>query len=600
MGLDKPGGIIQSVARVGATRLSNLPGLSSVSQRDESRPAGLGNYDNSCYQNSVLQGLASLDSLTGYLTNPKIDIPGAEVENSEMRMAGALKGLIATLNDPENNGCKIWTPATLKNMSSWQQQDAQEYFSKVLDEIDKEIGKVANRAKIAKGLEADNFSLPNSKSPDSLPMSTFRNPLEGLIAQRVGCTKCGFSEGLSMIPFNCLTVPLSGVWGHNIAQCLDEYTKLEYIEGVECGKCTLLKNQRQLSTIVERTKDSPALAQVHATSQSRLDRVNEALEDDDYEDATLLKCGLPSKNRVSSTKSRQAVIARPPKSLVVHINRSLFDENTGELRKNGAAVRFPKYLDLASWCLGSAGAKDEDSAEEWLLNPEMPMVASSKHESRVRGPTYEIRGVVTHFGRHENGHYVCYRKRPVQVEEGEAPKEQWWRMSDEDVSKVSEQNVLDQGGVFMLFYDCVEPASPISLKSKVEETTAVNEPLADVETQVEPTDLDLATTANPFADSLNFPVELMVAASTPLPDFDDDDLSDGEYEDSTQNTREESIATTISEFSDEEANDESQNPNYEPTKAIVIPQYIHQSNTDEDANLAKHQDMASPGSLVMV
>lgn len=600
MGLDKPGGIIQSVARVGATRLSSLPGLSNVSQKDDSRPAGLGNYDNSCYQNSVLQGLASLDSLSGYLTNPKIDIPGAEVENSEMRMAGALKGLIAVLNDPENNGCKIWTPATLKNMSSWQQQDAQEYFSKVLDEIDKEIGKVAHRVKIAKGLEADDSTIPNSKTPDSLPISTFRNPLEGLIAQRVGCTKCGFSEGLSMIPFNCLTVPLSGVWGHNIAECLDEYTKLEYIEGVECGKCTLLKSQRQLSTIVERTRDIPAVAQIHATSQSRLELVNEALDEDDYEDATLLKCGLPSKNRVSSTKSRQAVVARPPKSLVVHINRSLFDENTGELRKNGAAVRFPKFLDLASWCLGSAGANDEDSAEEWILNPETPMVASSRYESRIRGPLYEIRGVVTHFGRHENGHYVCYRKRPVQVEEGEAPKEQWWRMSDEDVSKVSEQNVLDQGGVFMLFYDCVEPASPNFPGSKVQETTAVNEPLADMEPQAEPMELDLGATANPFTDSLDCSVEMMVAASTPLPDFDDDDLSDDEYQESSQNTREESIATTISEFSDEDNNDEDRMPNYKPTKPIVIPQYIHQPSKDEDADLSKHQEMVSPGSLVMV
>ncbi len=251
LGLDRPGGIIESVAQAGRRRLSTLPGINLSAQAD-GRPAGLGNWDNSCYQNSVLQGLASLDSLSGYLTNPTIEEPVQGVEKPDMKMAEALRELIATLKDPSNNGRRIWTPATLKNMSSWQQQDAQEYFSKVLDEIDKEVGKVAKLMQSSQGFESDESSGRGSTSSEGLPISTFRNPLEGLIAQRVGCTKCGYSEGLSMIPFNCLTVPLTRSWECDVAECLDEYTKLEQIEGVECGKCTLLKYQRLLTTLVEK------------------------------------------------------------------------------------------------------------------------------------------------------------------------------------------------------------------------------------------------------------------------------------------------------------------------------------------------------------
>jgi ubiquitin carboxyl-terminal hydrolase 1 len=122
---------------------------------------------------------------------------------------------------------------------------------------------------------------------------------------------------------------------------------------------------------------------------------------------------------------------------------------------------------------------------------------------------YELRAVITHYGRHENGHYVCYRRHAwrkgpeggleekpaklagekaevdevdgiaglegedarkedavVQVQEEEMDESQWWRLSDQDVTKVDEETVLAQSGVFMLFYDCVDPNS--TLASEVE------------------------------------------------------------------------------------------------------------------------------------
>lgn len=596
LGLDKPGGIIGSVAQAGRRRISTLPGINMTVQAAEGRPAGLGNWDNSCYQNSVLQGLASLDSLSGYLTNPKIEEELVEgVSKPEMKMAEALKGLIATLNDPANNGKRIWTPATLKNMSSWQQQDAQEYFSKVLDEIDKEVGKVAKLIQTSQGFETDDSSDSKSTNSEVLPISTFRNPLEGLIAQRVGCTQCGYSEGLSMIPFNCLTVPLGRAWEYNVLECLDEYTKLEKIEGVECGKCTLLKFQRQLSTIFDRTKDTASDSPVHQQCKERLEAVNEALEEDDYEDKTLnQKCKISPKNRVSSIKTRQAVIARPPKSLVVHVNRSLFDELTGDLKKNYSQVRFPKNLDLGPWCLGSSGASKDATTEEWLLDPEQAMVSSSRYPSRLRGPMYELRAVVTHYGRHENGHYICYKKHPG----FESEKEQWWRLSDDDVTKVTEEAVLSQGGVFMLFYDCVEPANSASSIPVAKEPTPLFR-----ETVVDPGTLDrpLETAAREPILSVKQPDQigmLAVAANIPLPAFDDDDLSESEYQESGLTTREESIATSISDYDSEETG-QGQEEAYEPAKAILVPPYIQQTGVHSSEGAAK-ENISPSGSLVMV
>ena len=446
-------------------------------------PPGLGNWDNSCYQNSVLQGLASLESLKLFLGQSQAEDAGT---------SGSLLETVMKLNDAENNGKQLWTPAKLKNMSSWQQQDAQEYFSKIMDELDKEAAKTVASSISKAGLESIVES-PGSQSEGSKTMDrtatgsgnwmnasvtaeqTMHNPLEGLLAQKVTCTRCGFSEGLSMIPFNCLTVPLGSNFAYDLEECLDEYTKLEEINEVECAKCTLFRAEKQFQQMLPAAPgyqasdavpavDSKMLAlppELRAQGFKRLAAIQRALGDDDFEDKTLNEtCQIPKKGRVSSTKTRQAVVGRAPKSLVIHVNRSVFNEITGEQRKNYASVRWPATLDLSSWFL------DEGAVDSMLSDDVRRGGKGGAREVR-----YRIKAVVTHYGRHENGHYICYRQHPVRpqpdsvVEEGAeekgeveetaggAPETRWWRLSDEDVSSASEADVLGQGGVFMLFYE---------------------------------------------------------------------------------------------------------------------------------------------------
>ena len=596
LGLERAGEIIGSVAQAGRRRMSVLSRASAVVEGSEDSPPGLGNWDNSCYQNSVLQGLASLGSLSGYLINPYIGEGDKAASKSDMKMADALRGLISTLNDRGNNGRLIWTPATLKNMSSWQQQDAQEYFSKVLDEIDKEFGKAAGIMRNLGGLEGYPLSSTSSNNQESLRYPVFRNPLEGLVAQRVCCTSCGYSEGLSMIPFNCLTVPLGKAWSYEVSECLDEYTKLEEIEGVECGKCTLLKFQRQLLTILERAKDSPDNNPVKLQSLARLEAVNEALEDDDYEDKTLTqKCKILAKNRVFSTKTKQAVIARPPKSLVVHFNRSQFNEMTGDLTKNHAEVRFPKVLDLGPWCLGSSGSDKDMLEEEWLLKPDQPMIAGTRLASRLKGPMYELRAVVTHYGRHENGHYICYKKHlGVSGEDGSPEKEQWWRLSDDDVMKVSEENVLGQGGVFMLFFDLIIPSTPTAQASDIAMEVTV---LSDLEVAREiPLPRSPTPSDNGTAD-FDMPNGPEMLATTQQVSLDPKHLEIVDVickGSSSPMIRGDSQATSTSGDDEEEFTQQQQE--YAPTKAIIVPPY---SGARSKEGTTGQQEL-SPGSLVMV
>ncbi|CAJ2508040.1 Uu.00g092260.m01.CDS01 [Anthostomella pinea] len=525
LGMDKPGGIISSVAQAGRS-LTTLSGSTFVKQNTDS-PPGLGNYDNSCFQNSILQGLSSLDTLPDYLETALVHEQARSDRDSGS--AATLRELINQLTDAANNGATLWTPRKLKSLDTWQQQDAQEYFSKILDEVDKEVTRAAKTQYRPPGLETvgarddtedsqhsddSGYQSLTTLSKTNSEVKIIKNPLEGLVAQRVACVQCGYCEGLSMIPFNCLTLSLGvGQGSHDLYERLDSYTDLEAIEGVECPKCTLLKIQRLLNIIVSRSRDMDSADASVQEALSRLEAVELALEEDDFEEETLAdKCKIPKKNRVNSTKTKQMVIARPPQSLAVHINRSVFDERTGKMFKNLASVQFPELLDLGPWCLGSAGTwpnhekgqveadgvssnTTSSDEEQWLSDPKSSMVSGELKPSKISGPFYQLRSVITHQGRHENGHYICYRRHPARTPKTDEPSEKgcntllneddssirddedtlvgdrstenidsdsdlkWWRMSDESVWEVSKDVVLGQGGVFMLFYDRVDSKS---------------------------------------------------------------------------------------------------------------------------------------------
>ncbi|KAI4247168.1 MAG: hypothetical protein L6R40_001511 [Gallowayella cf. fulva] len=482
----------------------------TLRSKSNNKPPGLGNWDNSCYQNSVIQGLASLPSFAAFLNCGFSEHPSRSTK-------AALKEIIQKLKDHTNLGTMFWTPTQLKSMSSWQQQDAQEYFSKLMDEVERETtqyptktGYTGLAALQSLSLDRADPSATETKKtealqpifegetpalrqlPDELHSIVARNPLEGLLAQRVGCLKCGFVEGLSLIPFNCLTLSLGKQWLYDIRSCLDEYTALEPINGVDCAKCTLLQSKTQLEKLKVQFMDegtgrglqtsTPLVSEaLRASVIERLNAVTEALEEGDFGDNTILKkCHISPKARISSTKTRQAIIARTPEALAIHINRSVFNEMTGALSKNHADVRFPLRFNLAQWCLGSrrstsAVGNGDGGVECWNTDPARSMLPEDIGDEDSTDPqVYELRAALTHYGRHENGHYICYRKHePVLEADGKTMESEgaatWWRFSDEDVSSVSEEDVLAQGDVFMLFYERVasRPTSTVRRKPAV-------------------------------------------------------------------------------------------------------------------------------------
>lgn len=540
--LDRGRGMMASVFQA-RTRAISMTGNALGLKLDTERPAGLGNRDNSCFQNSILQGLASLEKLPDYLSTCLRNSDSGD-DDANKAVTQTLRTLLADLNDVSNNGRTLWTPSKLKFLSTWTQQDAQEYFSKILDDIDKGAAEALKATWRRSGFDSDSGKddaaasqhsddsgyqsiSGSSKASDAAP---FRNPLEGLLAQRVSCVQCGHSDGLSMIPFNCLTLSLGLRGHHDLYERLDSYSHVEPIEGVECSKCTLLKSQRLLTKLTEQMRTTGSTEEQLAEPLRRLEAVELALEEDHFDEKTITdKCKITSQGKVTTTKTKQIVIARPPQSLAIHVNRSVFDPSTFDMIKNSAPVNFPMTLDLGPWCLGSAdsisgsgGPRNDVSGvdeEQWLQDPKASMIAGDLRPSRLSGPIYQLRAVVTHYGRHENGHYICYRRYPrtsslshtpasdpendddVQEEKpgeastddnatpemtdeaGDGPTEEmdWWRLSDHNVSKVDDQTVASLApGVFMLFYDCIDPSMVLQDSSEVARSASAQSAEASV------------------------------------------------------------------------------------------------------------------------
>lgn len=562
------GDALRHLLRINTTRpVAQEAGKQSLRSRAVSNtlskvPPGLGNWDHSCYQNSILQGLASLPSVVDYL-----DAPVQNTTRLSNTTTASLRELMQNLTSQSNNGKRFWTPSKLKSMSSWQQQDAQEYYSRVLDDVDKELRRAILEDVSNNGLKAVGGDLEKTprimQSSDTARLDAHAIPLQGLLGQRVACIACGYSEGLSLLPFNCLTVSLGARPSYAIEDLLDDYTKLEHIEGVECLSCTFTRHAKRLEAMLsppkgddsvstsdgksETTSRNPGLPPAVVQQMSdRLRIMQEAINDHDFSDKTATKCAIGKDARVSSTKTKQVVIARAPQALAVHINRSIFDEMTGALAKNLARVTFPPILTLRPWTIGHSNGELDAQVEQWPTDPNTSL--ADRHSGPVDDAfQYELKAVVAHFGRHENGHYYCYRQHNRQdttkgperlvseeqnVLDTSMNAEQWWRLSDDNVTRATEDEVLHQGGVFMLFYEKLPSKLP-DREPPMSEEHAAETAAASVE-EGEVANLEVVDSTS-LSESINPPAKAVakstasigerpVAISTPTP-ADEPELS---------------------------------------------------------------------------
>ncbi|KAI9508141.1 hypothetical protein F5148DRAFT_980283 [Russula earlei] len=458
------------------------PGAFSTKPEKSAFYPGLVNISGTyCFMNSTMQALASLSYLRPhidgiYFKAEAVDVPTPVVD--------ALRDLLHELNNPSSHYRSIRPVNMIAALShpepgrrsplflSREHQDAQELFQLVSEYIKKEATTVDREG--ARDLGFGSLGSLSSSIAPSTGLDVSKGVFDGLTANRRSCCECGYTEAVMHFLFDNwqLTVPPSQA-SCRLEDCLMDYTRLEVLTDCICRKCSMRATLRRLEQDVERLTAEAAKSSV---SQSKKKRVREArrlalrlktaLEEGRIEEDVK---GVKIEKVISRASTKQAMVARPPPVLALHLNRSV--HFGAYASKNSARVQFPEVLDLTPFTTSGMLS----TSPSFPISSHIPSATASlvttlttkAHNLLPQPPRvlYRLAAVVCHYGQHSFGHYVCYRRKPWGAERIVPPRldeppagpgKGWLRASDDAVREVGIEAVLQEGsGAFMLFYERV-------------------------------------------------------------------------------------------------------------------------------------------------
>lgn len=167
------------------------------------------------------------------------------LNDENLHPAVALAELFDTLNTTDGTQRTCYPPGIVQsvdNMSKgWlhnEQQDAQEFFQKLTNALEKEVTEYIKRTRVVSGLESLSGMMVNKKTQHDLSEKhlnskivrpEFKNPFEGLLAQRVGCLQCGYVEGVRLQAFTSLSLPLPSSVHISLASCFSHPISLWHL-----------------------------------------------------------------------------------------------------------------------------------------------------------------------------------------------------------------------------------------------------------------------------------------------------------------------------------------------------------------------------------
>lgn len=301
-------------------------------------------------------------------------------------------------------------------------------------------------------------------------------PVDGISAERIGCIACGEVGGIrySVLSGLSLNLPYDQSYysGYDLQQLLNEWIKPEIIDEVNCNRCGL----KQTRDFLLESIDSANNEKLVSDFSKRVAEIDDELTKDHISDEVFERLTIKRMTR-KTRKTKQILLSRPPPLLCIHINRSVFDPNTYAIVKNSKNVSFPGKLDLNPYVAEPNDINmdarlpfrkqdeglDEDMEMDDDLNSDesndisekpteietpieaekgKPIAASVPHPQNEK-LMYNLKAAISHYGTHNYGHYICYRKH----------RGTWWRISDESVYVVTANEVLRSQGTFMLFYE---------------------------------------------------------------------------------------------------------------------------------------------------
>ncbi|KAL1190291.1 Ubiquitin carboxyl-terminal hydrolase 27 [Cardamine amara subsp. amara] len=416
---------------------------------------GLQNLGNNCFLNVILQALASCKDFRSFLEwvieDARDTVTGGEQFPLTFALSALLQELCIVGRRPSvSSPRKVMLALThyLRNFDLSNQQDAAEALLHLISSLQEEL-LVCYRPSQTSNLSDILFShnlrmlVPSEGFHGLMELKRWhqhsRGPFNGILGSALMCQTCSSQISLEFQFFH--TLPLSPLlhsggsnimFGCTLEGCLKKFLDAEKVENYFCQKCWHGAALKYLSVI--------------GATETDIEKLRICGGDDQCDCKTsLLLERMPWSNSYSHIL-KQLIISRLPKLLCIQVQRASLNM-FGESVKLSGHIAFPLVLDLSLFTPSSIGINIEEKIE-------MSSQYQKPEASRNQG-MYRLVTVVEHFGRTGIGHYTVYRSVRVasqEEEEEDCEDVRWFSISDSEVGRVSESNVVD-AEASLLFYE---------------------------------------------------------------------------------------------------------------------------------------------------
>ncbi|XP_025745116.1 ubiquitin carboxyl-terminal hydrolase 30 isoform X2 [Callorhinus ursinus] len=466
-------GVIGGIAAALAAGIYVIWGpITERKKRRKGLVPGLVNLGNTCFMNSLLQGLSACPAFikwleeftTQYTQDQKEPPPHQYLSLTLLHLLKALSCQEVTDDEVLDASCLLDVLRMYRwQISSFEEQDAHELFHVITSSLEDERDR---QPRVTHLFDVHSLEQPEvtpkqitcrtrgSPHPTSNHWKS-QHPFHGRLTSNMICKHCEHQSPVRFDTFDSLSLSIpAATWGHPLTldHCLHHFISSESVRDVVCDNCTQIeargtlngeKVEHQRTTFVKQLKlgKLPQCLCIHLqrlswSSHGTPLKRHEHVQFNEFLMMDIYKYHLLG-HRPGQHSPKPSETAGP----------------TLDLQDGPAAPRS---------VLGQPGGPKTHIFMNGACSPSLlpplpgPMPFPLPVVPDYSSSTYLFRlmAVVVHHGDMHSGHFVTYRRSPPSAKNPLSTSNQWLWISDDTVRKASLQEVLSSSA-YLLFYERV-------------------------------------------------------------------------------------------------------------------------------------------------
>ncbi|KAM9810654.1 ubiquitin carboxyl-terminal hydrolase 30 [Neosynchiropus ocellatus] len=425
---------------------------------------GLLNLGNTCFLNSLLQGLAACPSFIKWLDEVSClptfhSCKDKPLSKTLLQLLKALATDEPGEEDVIDAGCLLDVLRLYRwHISSFEEQDAHELFHVLTSSLEEERDRQPKVTHLfdmqsLESLPAQDENTCISRVPlHPIPSPwKFQHPFHGRLTSNMSCKRCNQQSPVRYDSFESLSlsIPLPQ-WGRPISLdlCLQHFISSETIKGVTCDNCTRLQQgamvggqlpEDQKTTFVKQLKLGK-LPQCLCIHLQRLTWSSEGTPIKRQEHVQFAEYLTMDRYKQDATSRRSHRLNCSP----LPLNSS--DEDAEKPAANGSDVEH--HNNNKPFANGNCSSL-------FLHSPGINQQFALSFSYSSSEYLFQLAAVLVHHGDMHSGHFVTYRRSPSPPHSPSHFSSQWLWVSDDSVRKASLHEVLSSNA-YMLFYERVQ------------------------------------------------------------------------------------------------------------------------------------------------